>query len=51
MEKIKSFEKNKDISGKMNLLNFQIKFKKMTDRLIEKIDLLFSEKEKDILRV
>ena len=35
----------------MILLNIQVKFKKITDELIEKIDTLFSEKEKDILTV
>ena len=50
MEKIKSFEKNKDIS-KDESFKFSDQVQEITDRLIEKIDLLFSEKEKDILRV
>ena len=35
----------------MILSNIQMKFKKLQTNLIEKIDVLFSEKEKDILTV
>ena len=48
MEKIKSFEKNKDIS-KDESFKFSDQVQEMTDRLIEKIDLLFSEKKKIFL--
>ena len=50
MEKIKDLEKNKDIS-KDDSFKFSDDVKKITDNLIEKVELLFSDKEKDILRV
>ena len=50
MEKIKSLEKNKEISQD-ELFNFSDKIQKMTDNLIEKVETLFVDKEKDILRV
>ena len=50
MEKIKSLEKNKEISQD-ELFKFSDKIQKMTDNLIEKIETLFVDKEKDILRV
>ena len=50
MEKIKSLEKNKEISQD-ELFNFSDKIQKMTDNLIQKIETLFVDKEKDILRV
>ena len=50
MEKIKILEKEKEIS-KDESFKFSDQVQEITDRLIEKIDMLFSEKEKDILRV
>ena len=50
MEKIKSLEKNKEISQD-ELFKFSDKIQKMTDDLIEKVETLFGDKEKDILRV
>ena len=50
MEKIKSLEKNKEISQD-ELFKFSDKIQKMTDSLVEKIETLFVDKEKDILRV
>ena len=50
MEKIKVLEKDKEIS-KDELFKFSDQIQEITDKLIEKIDMLFSEKEKDILRV
>ena len=50
MEKIKSLEKNKEISQDESF-KFSDQVQKMTDNLIEKIDTLFADKEKDILRV
>ena len=50
MEKIKVFEKDKEIS-KDESFKFSDQVQEITDKLIEKIDMLFSEKEKDILRV
>ena len=50
MEKIKSLEKNKEISQDESF-KFSDQVQKMTDNLIEKIDTLFVDKEKDILRV
>ena len=50
MEKIKSLEKDKEIS-KDDSFKFSDDVQKATDTLIEKIDVLFNEKEKDILRV
>ena len=50
MEKIKSLEKNKEISQDESF-KFSDEVQKMTDNLIEKIDTLFADKEKDILRV
>ena len=50
MEKIKNLEKDKEISKDESFkLSDQVQV--ITDKLIEKIDLLFSQKEKDILRV
>ena len=45
MEKIKNFEKNKEIS-KDDSFKFSDQVQEITDKLIEKIDLLFSEKRK-----
>ena len=50
MEKIKILEKDKEIS-KDESFKFSEQVQEITDKLIEKIDMLFSEKEKDILRV
>ena len=50
MEKIKNLEKNKDIS-KDDSFKFSDDVQKTTDTLVEKIDVLFNDKEKDILRV
>ena len=50
MEKIKDLEKNKDIS-KDDSFKFSDDVQKITDNLVEKVELLFSDKEKDILRV
>ena len=50
MEKIKTLEKNKEISQDESF-KFSDQVQKMTDNLIEKIDTLFADKEKDILRV
>jgi len=50
MEKIKALEKEKEIS-KDESFKFSDQVQEITDKLIEKIDMLFSEKEKDILRV
>ena len=50
MEKIKILEKDKEIS-KDESFKFSDQVQEITDKLIEKIDMLFSEKEKDILRV
>ena len=50
MEKIKNSEKDKEIS-KDESFKFSEEAQKITDKLIEKIDHLFAEKEKDILRV
>tara|TARA_B100000614_G_C14236955_1_gene364917 strand:- start:18 stop:569 length:552 start_codon:yes stop_codon:yes gene_type:complete len=50
MEKIKNLEKNKEISQDESF-KFSDQVQKMTDNLIEKIDTLFADKEKDILRV
>tara|TARA_B100000524_G_scaffold333469_1_gene221345 strand:+ start:21 stop:572 length:552 start_codon:yes stop_codon:yes gene_type:complete len=50
MEKIKNLEKDKEIS-KDESFKFSDQVQDITDKLIEKIDLLFSQKEKDILRV
>ena len=50
MEKIKSLEKDKEIS-KDDSYKFSEEVQTITDKLIEKIDLLFSQKEKDILKV
>ena len=50
MEKIKDLEKNKNIS-KDDSFKFSDDVQKTTDSLIEKVELLFSDKEKDILRV
>ena len=50
MEKIKVLEKDKEIS-KDESFKFSDQVQEITDKLIEKIDMLFSEKEKDILRV
>ena len=50
MEKIKSLEKNKEISQDESF-KISDEVQKMTKNLIEKIDTLFTDKEKDILRV
>ena len=50
MEKIKILEKDKEIS-KDESFKFSDQVQEITDKLIEKIDMLFSEKEKDILKV
>ena len=50
MEKIKTLEKNKEISQDESFKSSD-EVQKMTDNLIEKIDTLFADKEKDILRV
>ena len=50
MEKIKVLEKDKEIS-KDESFKFSDQVQEITNKLIEKIDMLFSEKEKDILRV
>ena len=50
MEKIKNLEKDKEIS-KDESFKFSDQVQEITDKLIEKIDLLFSQKEKDILKV
>ena len=50
MEKIKVLEKDKEIS-KDESFKFSDQVQEITDKLIEKIDMLFSEKEKDILSV
>ena len=50
MEKIKNSEKDKEIS-KDESYKFSEEVQKITDKLIEKIDHLFTEKEKDILKV
>ena len=49
-ENFKNFEKNKEIS-KDESFKFSDQVQEITDKLIEQIELLFSEKEKDILRV
>ena len=50
MEKIKVLEKDKEIS-KDESFKFSDQVQEITDKLIEKIDMLFIEKEKDILKV
>jgi len=50
MEKIKALEKEKEIS-KDESFKFSDQVQEITNKLIEKIDMLFSEKEKDILKV
>ena len=50
MEKIKSLEKNKEISQDESF-KFCDEVQSMTKNLIEKIETLFADKEKDILRV
>ena len=50
MDTIKNKEKNKDIS-KDDSFQFSEDMQKITDKYIEKIDNLFQEKEKDILKV
>ena len=50
MEKIKSLEKNKEISQDESF-KFSDEVQSMTKNLIEKIETLFADKEKDILRV
>jgi len=50
MEKIKILEKDKEIS-KDESFKFSDQVQEITNKLIEKIDMLFSEKEKDILKV
>ena len=48
MEKIKILEKDKEIS-KDESFKFSDQVQEITDKLIEKIDMLFSEKEKIFL--
>ena len=50
MEKIKNLEKNKEISQDESF-KFSEEVQKMTNELIKRIDNLFTDKEKDILRV
>ncbi len=50
MDKIKDEEKEKNIS-KDDAFQFSDNIQKITDKYIEKIDLLFHEKEKDVLKV
>lgn len=50
MDKLKDEEKNKLIS-KDDLFQFSDKMQKITDTFIEKIDNLFQDKERDILKV
>ncbi len=50
MEKIKSLEKNKEISQD-ELFKFSEEVQSMTNNLVERIETLFTDKEKDILRV
>ena len=50
MDLIKDEEKNKKIS-KDESFNFSEDIQKMTDKFIEKIDDLYQEKERDILKV
>ena len=50
MENIKNLEKNKEISQD-DSFKYSGEVQKITDELIEKIDTLFSEKEKDIRTV
>ena len=50
MDSIKSLEKNKEIS-KDELFQTSEEIQKTTDKIIETIDSLFMEKEKDILQV
>ncbi|MEE2694763.1 MAG: ribosome recycling factor [Pseudomonadota bacterium] len=50
MDKIKDEEKNKNISKDESFQNSE-EIQKLTDSYIEKVDLLFNEKEKDILKV
>tara|TARA_X000000950_G_scaffold284998_1_gene389538 strand:+ start:1131 stop:1685 length:555 start_codon:yes stop_codon:yes gene_type:complete len=50
MDKIKNFEKNKEIS-KDELFQFSEEVQKITDEMISEIDKLYSDKEKDILQV
>ncbi len=50
MEKIKNSEKTKEISEDESF-QYSEDVQNMTDKLVEKIDQMFSEKEKDILKV
>ena len=50
MDKIKDEEKQKNIS-KDDSFQFSENIQKITDKYIEKIDVLFQDKEKDILKV
>jgi len=50
MEKIKDEEKNKSIS-KDDSFQFSEKIQKLTDKYVEKIENIFQDKEKDILKV
>ena len=50
MDMIKSEEKEKNIS-KDDSFQFSESMQKITDKYIEKIDILFQDKEKDILKV
>ena len=50
MDKIKDEEKQKSIS-KDDSFQFSEKIQKLTDKYIEKIENIFQDKEKDILKV
>ena len=50
MDKIKDEEKNKSIS-KDDSFQFSEKIQKLTDKYVEKIENIFQDKEKDILKV
>ena len=50
MDKLKDEEKNKQIS-KDDLFQFSEKMQKITDTFVEKIDNLYQDKERDILKV
>ena len=50
MDKIKLDEKNKELSKDESFQNSE-QLQSLTDKFVEKIDNLFAEKEKDILKV
>ena len=50
MDKIKDQEKEKSIS-KDDSFQFSEKIQKLTDKYVEKIENIFQDKEKDILKV